>query len=275
MPKKQTEKFQNNNEIYNFYENKEVKKMTDKYENPNFNVHQIPHPSRIGVIGGSGTGKTSIVLNVVNKMKGTFGHIYIVSKAQEVLYDFLQKQLNVKGKNVVSFYTRLTELPNIANFPNKAEQALIIFDDLCNEKDQRIICEWFIRGRKVNKGVSLIYISQSYFKIPRLVRLQLSELFVLRLSSSRDLDAIFREVSLGDNIDKDILNKIYKKATEKKFNFLRINIDSPDPNKKFAYNFNNWVKLENKSYDGGNDSNKKDGMNSSDESSSSSSDKDF
>ena len=90
----------------------------------------------------------------------------------------------------------------------------------------------------------MCYISQSYFKIPRLVRLQLSELFVLRLSSSRDLDAIFRETSLGDNIDRDTLLKVYKTATKKKFNFLRISIDSPDPNKKFAQNFNGWFKLE-------------------------------
>jgi len=244
--KKKTEssKFTKSNELFNFYEHKEVKKMTDKYENPNFAVHHIPHPARVGCIGGSGTGKTSVVLNMITKMQGTFGHIYIVSKATEVLYEFLQKQLNVKGKKLVSFFTRLSDLPPITNFPNKEQQALIIFDDLCNEKHQETICEWFIRGRKVNRGVSLCYISQSYFKIPRLVRLQLSELFILRLSSSRDLDAIFRETSLGDNIDKNALLKVYKTATHKKFNFLRISIDSPDPNKKFAQNFNGWFKLE-------------------------------
>ena len=140
------------------------------------------------------------------------------------------------------FYFKLSDLPSINNFPNKEVQSLLVFDDQVCESDanQSIIKEWFIRGRKVGKGVSMVYLSQSYFKIPRLIRLQFGYLFLLKLSSSRDLNMILSECSLGDKVDKKELHEVYEEATKDKFNFLKIDLDCPDENKKFSLNFNDF-----------------------------------
>ena len=59
---------------------------------------------------------------------------------------------------------------NIDNYnPNKENKILIVFDDMIadminNKKLNSVVTELFIRGRKLN--ISLIFITQSYFKVP-------------------------------------------------------------------------------------------------------------
>ena len=65
--------------------------------------------------------------------------------------------------------------------PNKERKVLIIFDDMIadminNKKLNPIVTELFIRGRKLN--ISLVFITQFYFKVPKDVRLN-STLFLL------------------------------------------------------------------------------------------------
>ena len=64
---------------------------------------------------------------------------------------------------------------NINNYnPEKENEILIVFDDMIadmiqNKKLNSIVTELFIRGRKLN--ISLVFITQSYFKVPKDVRL--------------------------------------------------------------------------------------------------------
>jgi ABC-type oligopeptide transport system ATPase subunit len=234
-PKKQP---QPSNEMINFYEHNDVKKLMPQSYNPHFNDTQIKIPFRAGIIGASGSGKTACLLNILSKFNDTFGHIYVVYKASEALYEFLEKKI---GAKYINFYTKLSQLPPITNFPNKEKQQLIIFDDQVNEKDQSIIQEWSIRGRKVGAGVSLMYLSQSFFKIPKLVRQQFNYLILLKLSSDRDLHLILSDFSLG--VDKKQLYDVYKQSTKEKFNFLKIDLDNPNNNKKFSHNFTDFFEF--------------------------------
>ena len=64
---------------------------------------------------------------------------------------------------------------NISDYnPNRKRKILIVFDDLIadimtNKKSQSIIKELFIRYRKLN--ISLVFVTQSYFSVPKVVRL--------------------------------------------------------------------------------------------------------
>ena len=56
--------------------------------------------------------------------------------------------------------------------PNKKRKILIVFDDiiadmLSNEKLNPIVTELFIRGRNLN--ISLVFITQSYFTVPKIL----------------------------------------------------------------------------------------------------------
>ena len=58
--------------------------------------------------------------------------------------------------------------------PDKENKILIVFDDMIadmihNKKLNSIVTELFIRGTKLN--ISLVFITQSYFKVPKDVRL--------------------------------------------------------------------------------------------------------
>ena len=63
---------------------------------------------------------------------------------------------------------------NIDNYNPSRKKKLTLFDDMIvdimsNKKFQAIIKELFIRCRKVN--ISLVFITQSYFSVPKDVRL--------------------------------------------------------------------------------------------------------
>ena len=233
-----------NNEMTNFYEHKDIQKLLPKYHNPHFDQTQIAIPARIGCIASSGGGKTQWLLNFIAKTNDTWGHIHIVYKTSEPLYEFLSEKL--KGKNI-TFYTKLTDLPQPNDIGNKDKQQLIVFDDQVNEKNQEIIKEYCIRGRKIGKGITVCYLSQSFFKIPKIVRLQFSHLILLKLSSNRDLNLILSDYSLG--LNRDELAMIYKDATRTKFDFLKVAVDEPDNNKKFSHNWTDFYKIENEDKD--------------------------
>ena len=115
---KQTTNISSNNEMINFYSHKDIQKHLPQYHNPHYEQTQISIPSRIGVIASSGGGKTQWLLNFIAKTNDTWGHIHVVYKTSEPLYEFLTDKL--KGKNI-TFYTKLADLPQPNDFPYKEE----------------------------------------------------------------------------------------------------------------------------------------------------------
>lgn len=197
--------------------------MTRKYHNPGYKRHMLSVPFRALIIGSSGAGKTNCLLELIHRFSGTFERIVICTKDKnEPLYEFLEMKLGGKG---VEIYEGSENIPALESFKN-CGQSLICFDDLVLEKDQSVISQYFIRGRKIGGGVSCAYLSQSYYKTPKVIRLQIGYLFLKKLSSKRDLTMILSEVSIGTDIKG--LTALYKKATEDPLSFLLIDIAAPD-----------------------------------------------
>ena len=107
--------------------------------------------------------------------------------------------------------------------PNKEQKILIVFDDmiadmLSNKKLNPIVTELFIRGRKLN--ISLVFITQSYFAVPKNIRLNSTHYFVMKIPNKRRLPQI--AFNKSSDVDfQDFLN-LYKKCTEKPYSFLVI-----------------------------------------------------
>ena len=77
--------------------------------------------------------------------------------------------------------------------PGKENKILIVFDDMIvdmihNKKLNSTVTESFIRGRKLN--ISLAFITQSYFKVPKDVRLNTSHFFIAKVPNKRELQQI-------------------------------------------------------------------------------------
>ena len=232
-------------ELVNVYEKDEIKPFLLKSYNPNYNMHYIDIPFRLLIIGSSGSGKTLTLYNLLRIFSGTFQNIYIISKSiDEPIYKFIEnkyKKINenpkIKNKLNVNVLEGIESLPDLSTF-NKDEQSLVVLDDLVLEKNQTKIIEYFIRCRKLS--VSIIYISQSYYAVPKMIRNNISYLIIKQVSSSKNLKMIANEYSLG--LDSKQLKKIYDYCTKEKSSFMLIDIDHE--NMKFRKGFTFVVNIE-------------------------------
>ena len=85
-----------------------------------------------------------------------------------------------------------------------------------NKKLDSIVTELFIRGKKLN--ISLVFITQSYFKVPKDVRLNTTHFFIAKIPNKRELQQIAINHSSDINT-KDFAN-IYRKCTAEPYSFL-------------------------------------------------------
>ena len=103
---------------------------------------------------------------------------------------------------------------------DKDRKILIVFymisDIIKNKKLNSIVTELFIRGRKIN--ISLVFISQSYFEVPKDVRLNTTHFFISKILNRRELQQIAINHS-SDITTKDFEN-IYWKCTSEPYSFL-------------------------------------------------------
>ena len=111
---------------------------------------------------------------------------------------------------------------NIEDYnPGKKRKILIVFDDMIadminNKKVNPVVTELFIRGRKHN--ISIVLITQSYFKVPKDVRLNSTHFFIMRIPNKRELQQI--ALNHSSDIDLKDFRKIYKKCTTEPYSFL-------------------------------------------------------
>ena len=110
---------------------------------------------------------------------------------------------------------------NIEYNEDKERKILTVFDDtiayMINNKNlNSIVTELFIRGIKLN--ISLVFITQSYFKVPKQVRLNSAHFFIMKIPNKRELQQIPLNYSYDIN-SKDFI-KIYKKYTAEPYCFL-------------------------------------------------------
>ena len=105
--------------------------------------------------------------------------------------------------------------------PDKENKILIVLDDMIadminNKKLNSTVSGLFITGRKLN--ISLVFITQSYFKVPKDVRLNTTYFFIAKIPNKRELQQIAIN-HLSDINTKDFAN-IYRKYTAESYSFL-------------------------------------------------------
>ena len=224
-------------EIINWYE-KIPKKFLPKQHNPYYDIHHIKLPFRMLITGSSGSGKTQTLLSLLHNMPRTFEKIIITTKNKdEPLYNWLEDKFE-KDANFEMREIDKDGLPDLDKF-DKEQNNLLVMDDLVGEKNQKPMEQFFLRARK--KGCSLVYITQSYYAVPRMIRSNLTYLIIKQVSSMKNLTMIMREYDLG--IDRTQLIDMYKQATEQKAGFLMIDLEG-DEGKKFRKDFDGYFDVE-------------------------------
>ena len=202
--------------------------LRPRYHNPRYEHHGLILPFRMLIVGASGSMKTNWLMNLLHAMSGTFHHITLLTKnADEPLYLLLKQKCPLSQLTVCEGMECLPALEDL----DPEQQHLVIFDDMVTVRDQRPISEYFIRARKVAKGVSVVYLSQSFYRTPKLIRENLSYLVLKRLASLGDLSRILTEYALG--VSKERLRQLYEVATRRPEDGLLIDI----PQARFRRNF--------------------------------------
>ena len=139
-------------------------------------------------------------------------HQYLINKREKVgLNHFNDHKAFMEYSNDMQDVHKNTEDYN----PIKKRKILIVFDDMIadminNNKLNPIVTELFIRGRKLN--ISIVFITQSNFKVPKDVRLNSTHFFIMKILNKRELQQI--ALNHSSDIDfKDFMN-IYKKNAQ-------------------------------------------------------------
>ena len=99
----------------------------------------------------------------------------------------------------------------------------IIPDIMSNKKFQAIIKELFIRCRKLN--ISLVFITQSYFSVPKDVRLNSTHYLIMKINHRKELQNI--AIHHSEDIDYKNFMKIYRECSRELYSFLTINTTLP------------------------------------------------
>ena len=208
----------------------EIPNYDDDTKNKNFKQHYSFMPNdtfRMLTCGNSGSGKTNLLYHMLIEPLLYYDKIYLYAKnLEQEKYQNLMKEMNEVSSEEAGY--NIMEVSNdkiipISHLPYGDNQKIIIFDDYVCEKNQRQIDDYVIQGR--HKNCSVIYLSQSFYKTPRVIRLNCSHYCIYEFPSSRERNMISSELG----VEKEQ----FKKATKNPFSFLYVD----KPRKKVKRNF--------------------------------------
>ena len=183
---------------------------------------------RMLICGNSGSGKTNLLYHMLIEPLLYYDEIHLYAKnLEQEKYQNLMNKMNELSRGTSYGYDIMTvsndKIIPINYLDYEDNQKIIIFDDYVCEKNQREIVDYVIQGRP--KYCFVIYLSQSFYKTPRDIRLNCSHYCIYEFPSSRGRNMISSK--LGVEPEK------FKKATKKPFSFLYVD----KPRKKVKRNF--------------------------------------
>ena len=88
-----------------------------------------------------------------------------------------------------------------------------------------------------------MFLSQSYYNTPKIIRQNVNYVVILKLGEARDMNSLLREVSIG--LSKEQFLEMYKEATKIKFDVIKINLKKSG-NERYRKTFNDILKLNKK-----------------------------
>ncbi len=199
-------------------------KMPKQKVSANFKKHHILPNSMIVVIGGTGSGKTNAVYDMITRMNGDFFEIIIFNpvSTDEPIYNKLKNEIPA-----VELIQDIKDLPELKSFDeDKNQHKLLIIDDFINlaKKDMKKINEFYTGGRK--SGFTVIALCQSYTAVPKIITRNAQYFMIFKLNDNITIQSILRNHNIH-NITKDIFRNLYDDAVKEQFNFFMVDLKGP------------------------------------------------
>ena len=205
-----------------------------------FKKHLIKPCSMIGMIGSTGSGKTTALIEfIARKRNWTRMIIFSGCTTDEPLLNYIKN--NIDGVELIDNADDLPDLKDVVNDGDKGEEKLIVFDDMINlpKKELVKIQKWFNSARKA--GWTCIAMCQNYTDMPIQMRRNTMYWIIFRLNDVNTINQILKNHnSNGDN--KDIVRKAYFESTSAPKNFFMLDL-TPNSPYRYRHNFLDIIKI--------------------------------
>ena len=169
---------------------------------------------RLLICGGSGSGKTTCMMNVVDAMNCWDTVTLIAKTLEEPLYRYWQDRMRDEQvhRKLKWFHVSsdLASLPQVDKYDPRLFN-LVVIDDMLLEGKEKLtpLMDFYTRSRKY--GIFLVFLSQSYFKTPKYARDNTSYLILLGDLGAREARRICTELA-SRLADTDKVVEIYNNA---------------------------------------------------------------
>ena len=220
--------------MINFYDKLPSNLKRENKLDKNFKKHYIEPTSMIALIGGTGSGKSNAVCNLISHQSGKYFEIIIFNpvSTDEPLYNLLKQKMPD-----IQLLNNIEELPELKEYEdNNDQEKLLVVDDFINmpKKDFKKINEYLTGGRK--KGFTVVVMSQNYVQIPKTITRNCHYFIMFKLNDNVSINNIIRNHNIH-NIDKDKFRELYDDATSQPLNFFLVDLKTKDKSKHLRKNF--------------------------------------
>ena len=181
---------------------------------------------RMLICGNSGSGKTNLLFHMIMAPLLFYDQIYLYGKnLEQEKYQKMKNEMEDIESNINynPLILQNDDILPVTCMENDGSQNIVIFDDYVCEKNQKDLVDYFIQGR--HKNCSVIYLSQSFYKTPKDIRLNCSHYCIYDFPSKREKSMICQDL----NVPKEK----YLKAIDQPYSFLYVD----KPIKKIKKNF--------------------------------------
>ena len=211
----------------------------------NVNLLAPQWPFRFLICGSSGSGKSNMLMNLILKYLH-YDRIYLYAKSlnqskYQYLADKIEELCDEKDMNCSSFFFASDNLDEVVPISDldSTKQNLVIFDDVLLEKNQSIIKEYFVRSRHAN--CSVIYLSQSYFNTPQIIRLNCNY-FAIYDTTGQNLISLTKEH--GGSLTPEEFKKLFREAVSTPSSFFLIDKKTKIKKLRYRRNFDEVLVLD-------------------------------
>ena len=188
------------------------------------------------VVGGSGTGKTNILLTLLTHPNGLrFQNLYLCSKSlKQAKYEYLRCLI----KPMTEFhYYECSNIDEMVTPCTVKEYSIVIFDDVqCTQ--QNIIKEYFSFGR--HKNIDCFYLCQSYGAVPKHLLRDNCNLIVAFRQDLTNLKHIFDD-HISTDMTFDQFQEMCRACWTDPYGFLVVDLDCGKDNGRYRKGFDSYI----------------------------------
>jgi len=221
--------------LINFYELMDKEMKNDTKRDKNFRNHFVEPCSMMLAIGGTGSGKSLALLNLLQRKNEAFCKLIIFSgsSTNEPAYNLIREKIPE-----AEFYEDIDELPALNDEDDVEHEKLIVFDDFINMKKKEFqkIKDYLISGRK--KKWSVYLNAQNYTDVPKTITRNCHYFLIFKQNDNTTINNMLKNHNV-DNVDKEDFKNMYFDAVEEKPNFFMVDLKGGSLRKNFTTFYKN------------------------------------